>query len=59
MKNEFNYKEYLKEGNLLKEEVQPKFKNVRNIYFKKYSPSVGGVEPEEVPTLVGPMSQEA
>ena len=31
----------------------------RDIYFKKYSPSEGGVEPVEVSTLVEPMKQEA
>lgn len=34
-------------------------KNIRDIYFLKYSPSEGGVEPVEVSTLVEPMKQEA
>jgi putative transposase len=34
-------------------------KNIKDIFFKKYSPSEGGVEPVEVLTLVEPMKQEA
>ena len=34
-------------------------KNIRDIYFKRYSPSGGGVELGEVSTLVEPRNQEA